>query len=40
MVERAIPDLEFGTWPDLPRSCPYALDQILDPDSWPEPGSP
>lgn len=40
IVERAIPDLEFGTWPDLPRSCPYALDQILDPDFWPKPGSP
>jgi hypothetical protein len=39
IVERAIPDLELGAWPDLPRRCPYALDQILDPDFRPEPGS-
>jgi hypothetical protein len=39
-VERTIPDLELGLWPDLPRTCPYTLDQLLDLDYWPEPSHP
>lgn len=35
-VERMIPDLELDLWPDLPRTCPYTLEQVLDPDWWPE----
>ncbi|MEK0083321.1 DUF29 domain-containing protein [Benzoatithermus flavus] len=40
IVERAIPDPELGLWPDLPRICPYPLDQLLDLDFWPEPDHP
>lgn len=40
LVERTIPDEELGRWPDLPRTCPYTLEQLLDPDFWPEPQTP
>jgi hypothetical protein len=36
LIERVMPDEEVELWPDLPRRCPYTLDQILDPDWWPE----
>lgn len=36
IVERLMPDEEIELWPDLPRRCPYTLEQILDPDWWPE----
>jgi hypothetical protein len=36
LVERSTPDLECPSWPDLPRTCPYTLDQILDRSWWPE----
>lgn len=39
-IERTIPDEELGRWPDLPRICPYSLEQLLDPDFWPEPPAP
>lgn len=35
LIERTMPDAELGLWPDLPRRCPYTLDQILDPGWWP-----
>lgn len=37
LIERGVPDIEVGLWPELPRTCPYTLEQILDPDFWPEP---
>jgi hypothetical protein len=36
LVERSIPDAEQPLWPDLPRTCPFALDQVLDRHWWPE----
>ncbi len=36
LIERTMPDEELGHWPDLPRRCPYTLDQLLDPEWWPE----
>jgi hypothetical protein len=40
MVEDSVPDTELGLWPDLPRRCPYELDQLLDPNFWPERATP
>ena len=40
MVEDSVPDTELGLWPDLPRRCPYELDQLLDPNFWPERAAP
>lgn len=37
LVERTVPDAELGQWPDLPRTCPYTLEQVLGPEFWPEP---
>lgn len=36
IIDRLMPDEEIGLWPDLPRRCPYTLEQILDADWWPE----
>lgn len=36
LVERATPDLESSRWPDLPRSCPYTIEEVFDRQWWPE----
>jgi hypothetical protein len=36
LLEQSIPDAEMGLWPDLPRACPYTLEEILDATWWPE----
>ena len=36
LVERSMPDAERPRWPDLPRTCPYAVEQVLDRQWWPE----
>jgi hypothetical protein len=36
LVERAMPDAERPRWPDLPRTCPYTVEQVLDREWWPE----
>ena len=36
LVERSTPDVERLRWPDLPRVCPYTVEQVLDRQWWPE----
>ena len=36
LVERSAPEAERPLWPDLPRSCPYTIEQVLDRHWWPE----
>lgn len=38
LVEQGIADAELELWPDLPRTCPYSLEEILDAKWWPERG--
>ena len=36
LVERSTPEPERPRWPDLPRTCPYTAEEILDRHWWPE----
>ena len=36
LVERSTPEPERPRWPDLPRSCPYGIEDVLDRHWWPE----
>ena len=36
LVERSTPEPERPHWPDLPRTCPYTVKEVLDRHWWPE----
>lgn len=36
LVERSTPEPERPRWPDLPRICPYTVEEVLDRHWWPE----
>jgi hypothetical protein len=36
LVEQSMLDAEGPRWPDLPRTCPYTVEQVLDCQWWPE----
>ena len=36
LVERSTPEPERPSWPDLPRNCPYTVEEVLDRNWWPE----
>ena len=38
LVERSAPEAEHPLWPDLPRTCPYTVEQVLERQWWPERG--
>ena len=36
LVERSTPEPERPRWPDLPRTCPYTVEEVLHGHWWPE----
>ena len=37
LAERSMPEAERPLWPDLPRTGPYTVEQVLERQWWPEP---